>query len=510
MREDDQIRYRFLETVREFGLRKLAASGRRAEAEAALRRWATSRADELLDQMYGPDQVVAVTAVRVEANTLVAQLRQALTEKDTGGTARLMAVLAGYWTIRGDHFAMLDLAVPVLDLLAEAGPPSEEERALWRGLVAACLIQVSVFTSTAPPAPIQLLRDLGAAEDGSMSDSMRTVALRVLTDPDARDALTDVATSGADPQAAWMAWGLLSHLRENSGDLRGAIAASHEVLALADTGHGPWFRAVAVVQLGTLHASLGELDKGAAYANEGLPAFRLLGAEGDAIQLRCMVAMAQIAAGNLAEAEEELRELQAEIDTADVDQDAVASLLSARGEAALARGQVDEGLALFHGAMNAVEEITRRLGDKLALAGGTPDAPVIGPWEMHGIAVLVFAHVLHERLEEVGPTAGRLESLLRRQLQGAGHDADFPVVGSALLALGAWRLSRGDRVDAAVRMIALGYEVGYNRLMPVMAWENALTVVHRHQQGAQLEQALVEVGELESRARLDRARELLG
>ena len=57
------MRYRFLETVREYGLKQLAAAGGIDEVRGRLRAWAVGLARELLAGFFAPDQVAAMDAV---------------------------------------------------------------------------------------------------------------------------------------------------------------------------------------------------------------------------------------------------------------------------------------------------------------------------------------------------------------------------------------------------------------------------------------------------------------
>lgn len=56
VREADGVRFRMLETAREFGRLKLAAAGEEAEARAAQRRWALAYVRRHGDRLAGPGQ----------------------------------------------------------------------------------------------------------------------------------------------------------------------------------------------------------------------------------------------------------------------------------------------------------------------------------------------------------------------------------------------------------------------------------------------------------------------
>ena len=60
------VRYRMLETVREFGRVRLDAAGDREAAERAQRSWASRLARAQLDDLEGPGQFTAMDALRAE------------------------------------------------------------------------------------------------------------------------------------------------------------------------------------------------------------------------------------------------------------------------------------------------------------------------------------------------------------------------------------------------------------------------------------------------------------
>ena len=75
VREDDEVRYRFLETVREYGAARLDEAGERTRVEQALFGWAVDTARALGRRLVGADQVRATHETREEAGNLSGVLR---------------------------------------------------------------------------------------------------------------------------------------------------------------------------------------------------------------------------------------------------------------------------------------------------------------------------------------------------------------------------------------------------------------------------------------------------
>ena len=111
-------RYRMLETVREFGLMRLAEAGEDSAARAAQRRWAAGYADAHIDMLTGRDQFAAIDALAAEETNLADELRGAIADEDRCSLVRLLAALGLFWTIRGEHIRLLVMADAVADAVA--------------------------------------------------------------------------------------------------------------------------------------------------------------------------------------------------------------------------------------------------------------------------------------------------------------------------------------------------------------------------------------------------------
>ena len=136
------VRYRMLETVREFGRMQLANAGEHGAAHAALRRWAVGYALAQRPRIQGADQLGAVRALGVEETNLADELRAAIADGDRDDLVRLLAALGIFWTMRGEHIRLLALAEAVSDALVDWAPPPELADAA-RGAVAITLSSFS-------------------------------------------------------------------------------------------------------------------------------------------------------------------------------------------------------------------------------------------------------------------------------------------------------------------------------------------------------------------------------
>ena len=87
------LRYRMLETVREFGRLQLEQAGEGGEARAARRAWATAYADRHRAGLFNRDQFATIDALAAEEINLADELRDALADGDRGALVELLAVL---------------------------------------------------------------------------------------------------------------------------------------------------------------------------------------------------------------------------------------------------------------------------------------------------------------------------------------------------------------------------------------------------------------------------------
>ena len=469
VREGEQVRYRFLETVREYGVKQLAASDGLAAARDRLRAWAVDTARASTSRLFGRDQVAAMGEVRAEVGNLTGVMRSAIEDRDVRTVVPLAGTLSGFWTIEGDHLGVHAISQPVLDLIVEQPPAPDQDLAEVRGVLAALTVTATIFTGSPPEDALQLLREIGLAGDSSRTDVLARLILEVYADGTPSLEALDRLCDDPDPGLARGALQWATQVRENSGDLAGAIEASSRALLLSDASEGPWTRALLDSQVSGLATQAGDWDLAVEHASRALPVMRALGAAEDAVQLRSILAFADIAHGRLDEAARVIDEIVSDERTYTTIGWSVTGI-TGEAELALARGDVDRGLRLYLDCITMATE--RRVG----FAGAST---LLMPWVLFAEASALFAHVLHGRRQEARSLAERVRLKLPELLSDSMPLLDYPVLGGVLLAVGCWELA-GDldenRRDAAVRLVALGQRFGYHRTLPTMAWTNVHAV----------------------------------
>ena len=111
------VRYRLLETVREFGQMQLVDAGDDVQIARRLRHWGVVFSRRAESTLFGPGQVETMAEIRVEEGNLVDLLRRCLRERDVDGVVELMACLSDFWTVEGSHLKVVGLARDVEDLV---------------------------------------------------------------------------------------------------------------------------------------------------------------------------------------------------------------------------------------------------------------------------------------------------------------------------------------------------------------------------------------------------------
>lgn len=472
------VRYRMLETVREFGLMRLAEAGEEPAARAAQRQWAVGYAREHATGIAGGGQFEAIDALGAEETNLADELRGAIADGDRCSLIQLLFALGVFWTLRGDHLRLLVLAGAVADAVHDWQPPPDLADEA-RGAVAITLSN-SLMTGAASSGP--LLATLRRLDPDTGSDTLAAL-IRVLlaydpadTDPGAFVRRIERLADDRDRLTAYTASQWLSHLRENVGDAAGAMQAARRVLALARDEDGPWFAAMPHTMLANLTMQVGDRAAAVTHARAALPVLRRLGASDDELQLHSLLALCAIADGRLEDAADELAMMDSIGEATSVFAGGSFRLIC-RGELTLARGDLDTGLRMHRETAARMREL--RLPG-VAWTG-------LEPWVLFGDSIALSAHARYATGGD--ETHGRELFLTCREdaLKLFGNppaDLDYPAAGQLLFALGAWALlRRAAPAEDALRLLALADRFSYNRTMPTTTWNQIVAAAEESAPG---------------------------
>lgn len=454
VQEGDRIRFRLLETVREFGRMQLVDAGDDGEASRRLRAWATGLADGAGDRLFSPAQVATMAELRAEEGNLLDVLRAALADEDVATVVRLFTVLAGYWTVEGSHLKVVNLARQVEGLVIPAPVQPGLEDA-FRTVLVFIITNRLVFGRESSDDVAARLRELGPGPADRRTHANVRVVLALATGEgdEPMDALMRL-TEDPDPVVARVALNWATGALENAGDVAAARSTARRALALADDADGPWWTALLTAQLASLALQAGDTTEARAYAAAALPLLTEIGAWDDMAQTRAMLGLAAIRTGDLDEAERILGDAEAEELNQSVLGGAIGRL-AGHAELLLARGETAAGLQAYRDAVVALVE------------RGIPgmDLPAdYAPWVIFPESASVAAHCRAGRAADV--QAQRAE--LRRKLVDllANEDLDYPVVGCGLFAMGVWELVTDGSRSAARRLLGYAVAFSFSRMLP--------------------------------------------
>ncbi len=493
------LRYRMLETVREFGRMQLVDAGEDEEARTTQRRWAVAYGREHVRRLAGAEQFAAIDALVAEETNLADEMRGAISERDPGTLVELLAALGVFWAMRGEHARLIALTDAVADVVSGWRPPGELEDTT-RAAMAILLTNALVAGHERTASIWALLRGLGP---GAGHDSRLTANAKVILayDPADPDGFADrLEALAEDPDRATAATALhwLSQVRENTGDPAGSIDAAERALRLLRDDDGPWHAAMLRNHLAQLAMQLGDTGAAIEHAGSALRVMRRLGARDDEVQLQALLVLCAIAEGRLDDAEAEL-EL---IDETDETQALFAGALFrhvCHAELALARGDHPTGLRVYRQCAIHMREFE------------LPGIPRTGaePWTLFGVSAALTAHAHYA----TGPDVARGAELFDQcradavaALDPANVHLDYPVTGQVLLALGSWELlRRATSGDDVLALLALASRFAYNRTVPTLAWERVAPRVEESAPG-RLAELRADYEGREPRELLDEAR----
>ncbi|HXW87325.1 MAG TPA: BTAD domain-containing putative transcriptional regulator [Streptosporangiaceae bacterium] len=466
VRESDAgVRYRMLETVREFGRMQLVDAGEDQAARTALRRWAVGYAVDHGGRLTGPDQFAAIDALAAEETNLADELRAAVADVDRATLVRLLAPLGMFWTIRGAHVRVMALVDAVADAIGDWQPPPELHDLTCAA--AAAMLTNSVIGGSERFGELQaVLRRLepGAGSELRVSGMAAVMLAADLGDPVAFLRRLEQLAHDSDRDTALAACMWLSNLRENTGDPVGAIGDAERALELVGDDDGPWSMAMPRAALASLTMQVGDRAAAVGHARAALPVMQRLGAGDDEMQLRSLLASCAITEGRLADAEAELDRME-RIGVGGTGFGGTVFAGVCRAELTLARGDYANGLALYRDCMARLREVV------------FPGVPKTGlePWVLFGASRTLAAHAHYATGTDETHGAAlfracRADAL--RLLADAPADLDYPVVGLVLFAVGTWSLlRRAAPADDAIRLLVLADRFAYNRSAPTMMWE---------------------------------------
>ncbi|MFJ2029040.1 AfsR/SARP family transcriptional regulator [Streptosporangium sp. NPDC087985] len=422
--EAPQPRYRMLETIREYGLERLAEAGEIAQVRAAHAAYFRDLAETAELYLREERQLVWMARLDAERDNLLAALHFAADAGDAGTAVRLASALSVFWMIRGDHAEAAGWLRLTLDVPGDVPPE--------RRLVATALHMINnVFAGNHESLEdtVERLWSLAATAGADTEHPFLALLepiLAIFTD----DAALGVSAVGRrlshpDPWTRAMLRRIRAAVLENEGDQVGArrdlTDAAVEFRDLGDR----WGLSEVLSSLAETHLVFGDFNEAVEALEESIRLLGELNSDDDAAHQRIMLAGARAQQGDVERARAELLAMTEPTERQWSHRN-VASARLALGDLARREGDLDEAARQYGAAMTGIERIS-----------------FVAP-QFHALILQAMVHLAVERDDPV--TA---ERRLAEAVDWALAGKDMPVLARVGVAAAALRAHRGDLTGAA-------------------------------------------------------------
>jgi predicted ATPase/DNA-binding SARP family transcriptional activator len=305
-------RYRMLETVRAYGLERLAEAGEHDRIRAAFAAGYLDLAETTDPRLRGPGQGRWLRELAAEQDNLYAGLRWAIARRDAETALRFIRALGWYWVLRGQPGEPEAMARDVLAL-----EPRERSRRMAEARM------VCAMTAAGPSWEIHTVQAAleGAVADfaelapgeppsnpvAAMAEPMLILAKR---DLERAFAVFDAYMASADPYLRAAAPMMRCSFGRMLGRIDGAEADCRASLAAFRALGDSWGAASALIQLAELAQVRGDYPTTVAALHEAGAFGRELGTWGDLSYIDGMLAAVRLRMGDLDQARADLEQAE--------------------------------------------------------------------------------------------------------------------------------------------------------------------------------------------------------
>ncbi|WP_416563776.1 AfsR/SARP family transcriptional regulator [Nocardia testacea] len=484
------VRYRMLETVREFGEQQLIAAeqangGEVELVESRMARWAREFAVAVAQRYLAGDELRPALLMVAELDNLVAVLRRAEADRDRFTVYAVFPAVAMRWVAHGAHLELLGWIPRLLAL-----PPPARASGTYADLHmlghAMTALHLAFMTRGLRELAVVRFRVRALLRHAvGMSGTLRYLGL-LLTCPADAIRLARLLADGAraaDTQIRIVALVARANIWENMGRIHASRRDAQAARALTGAAQ-VWNRAMLVQHLGALDGQTAHYRESVGYYEEAAELLLRIRAYDESLEVRSYLAVCLAGIGEPARARRELAAalglsgsgragLELVDDPTIRRNHRLSTIAAGLAEVELAEGDIEAGLAHF-----------RRALDLLAWQEGefTP-----GPGALLMCATTVAAHVLAGRAEAVAAMVPELAGMALDRLDSV---PDLPQIGAVACALGSGLLALDERSEAAVELLALAQVVSGRQDYPVIRWERHCALWRERIGASRLEAAL--------------------
>jgi predicted ATPase/class 3 adenylate cyclase len=257
-------RYVMLETIREFAIEQLAASGEAESVERAFEEFLIAQTEAAEEGLKGPDQQLWLDHLEAEHDNLRAAMNRALDRGDTPVALRLALRLWEFWWIHGYPREGRDW---LQQTVALAGSVDIAGRAAAEFALGKLSLDMADYDAAGAhfQQSLEARRQLGDAQgEAEVLSALAMIALNRLENHEARELGEDalkIARASGDRRGAATALRILGMTAREQGDYARALGLLEESLALGRAlGDVAWTARVAS-QLGITHRLAGNAEQ---------------------------------------------------------------------------------------------------------------------------------------------------------------------------------------------------------------------------------------------------------
>jgi non-specific serine/threonine protein kinase len=266
---DDRVRFRLLETLREYGRQQIEQEAEYQELRRRHAQWYQQLARDAFDAWFSPDQLDWLARIQREMPNIRAALEFSLSEDGTAALV-IVAALQPFWMCRG----MLREARHWTDR-ALARAPREPTRDRVQALFSSALLMPLYGDLSGGAARAAEARSLAEMTDDPVAHAGVAMAdgITAIMSGEFEHAAThleDALQASDDPNMQVNAMLLLGWALEFAGDTQRSLAWQEKALALATSRGEKVYRSYALWELGIRWMQHGKPDRAEELLQEGL------------------------------------------------------------------------------------------------------------------------------------------------------------------------------------------------------------------------------------------------
>ncbi|SFS01503.1 Predicted ATPase [Microbacterium sp. cf046] len=437
-----RVRFRMLETVREFGLARLREARAADAAWAGAFRWARMFAAERVTNVF---EVAVFREIRAEHDNLIAVLRRAVERDEATEAVAVFSILSQAWFMRG-AFSEFQTFGPIVLPLVDRVTSADVSVDVLALVLLMSVITMQIGEGSARPRVVARLRILRRRHTDLAT--MTAALIDVAGAGTSERALAEIARlrASSDLEEALVGEMLMAQFAENEGEPAVAMAAAERAWELADRTDRLWLASMAANAVGQLASQSARPAEALDWLDRAARGLAEFGADEELHQQRWFIGGNLVGLGRFDEA----RALFTQLTTI--------------------RELTNDGLELASIGWIGLAEVDRADGDTAAAARSYEHALDTfatndqrnSPWYLMAMAGLVSATTFDGSLppERIAVWARRLRSRALATRRIRSDFIDKPVLGTVLAGWSAWALSEPSTRDRGIEALALAEVLG--------------------------------------------------